>query len=66
MPVIVLLNKHGCAVARSDEGKALGSKTGEPLQLVRSKVDARRVDQMACENRLHHDAEQDGIDGPGV
>ncbi len=29
-PVIVLSNNDGCAVARSNEAKALGVKMGEP------------------------------------
>jgi DNA polymerase V len=29
-PVVVLSNNDGCAVARSDEAKALGIKMGQP------------------------------------
>ncbi|PXW65628.1 impB/mucB/samB family protein [Loktanella sp. PT4BL] len=41
--MIVLSNNDGCAVARSDEAKALGIKMVEPLHLVRDKVDAHGV-----------------------
>ena len=30
-PVIVLSNNDGCAIARSNEAKALGIKMGDPL-----------------------------------
>ena len=33
-PVIVLSNNDGCAVARSNEAKALGIKMGVPLLLI--------------------------------
>ena len=33
-PVIVLSNNDGCAVARSDEVKALGIKMGAPLHTI--------------------------------
>lgn len=39
VPVVVLSNNDGCAVARSDEAKALGIKMGEPLHLFRDKVE---------------------------
>ena len=38
VPVVVLSNNDGCAVARSYEAKALGIKMGEPLHLFRDKV----------------------------
>lgn len=38
VPVIVLSNNDGCAVARSNEAKALGIKMGEPLHLIKDKV----------------------------
>ena len=40
VPVIVLSNNDGCAVARSDEAKALGIKMGAPLHLIQDKVEA--------------------------
>jgi len=38
-PVIVLSNNDGCAVARSNEAKALGIKMGDPLFKIRSIVE---------------------------
>ncbi len=35
IPVIVLSNNDGCAVARSDEAKSLGIKMGEPIFKIR-------------------------------
>ena len=32
-PVVVLSNNDGCAIARSDEAKALGIKMGAPTRL---------------------------------
>jgi nucleotidyltransferase/DNA polymerase involved in DNA repair len=43
VPVILLSNNDGCAVARSDEAKALGIKMGEPLHLLRDKIAAHGV-----------------------
>ncbi len=37
--VIVLSNNDGCAVARSAEPKALGIKMGDPVHLIRDKID---------------------------
>jgi DNA polymerase V len=38
VPTIVASNNDGCAVARSDEAKALGIKMGDPLHLIRDKI----------------------------
>ncbi|WP_306566002.1 Y-family DNA polymerase [Aquabacterium sp.] len=35
MPVVVLSNNDGCAIARSNEAKALGIKMGEPMFKIR-------------------------------
>ncbi|MCP5276957.1 MAG: Y-family DNA polymerase [Thiobacillus sp.] len=40
LPVIVLSNNDGCAVARSDEAKALGVRMGAPWFQVRDLMDA--------------------------
>ena len=40
-PVIVLSNNDGCAVARSNEAKALGIKMGDPLFKIRDIVEKR-------------------------
>ena len=42
-PVIVLSNNDGCAVARSNEAKALGIKMGDPLFKIRDIVEKNGV-----------------------
>ena len=42
-PVIVLSNNDGCAVARSNEAKALGIKMGEPFFKIRDIVEKHHV-----------------------
>lgn len=42
-PVIVLSNNDGCAVARSNEAKALGIKMGDPLFKIKNIVDKHGV-----------------------
>ena len=39
-PVIVLSNNDGCAIARTDEAKALGIKTGDPSHKIRQWFEA--------------------------
>ena len=41
IPVIVLSNNDGCAVARSDEAKALGIKMGAPVFKMRDLMRGR-------------------------
>ena len=38
VPVIVLSNNDGCAIARSSEAKALGIRMGDPIDHLRDKV----------------------------
>lgn len=38
VPVIVLSNNDGCAIARSEESKALHIKMGDPLFLLRDTI----------------------------
>ena len=42
-PVIVLSNNDGCAVARSQEAKALGIKMGDPFFKIRDTVEKHGV-----------------------
>lgn len=42
-PVIVLSNNDGCAVARSNEAKALGIKMGDPLFKIKHLVQAHNI-----------------------
>ena len=55
VPVIVLSNNDGCAVARSDEAKALGIKMGEPLHLIRDKVTAHGIRVFSSNYTLYGD-----------
>ncbi|WP_448327721.1 Y-family DNA polymerase [Sulfitobacter sp. M13] len=55
VPVIVLSNNDGCAVARSDEAKALGIKMGEPLHLIRDKIEAHGVRVFSSNYTLYGD-----------
>ncbi|MGB3556649.1 MAG: Y-family DNA polymerase, partial [Jannaschia sp.] len=55
VPVIVLSNNDGCAVARSDEAKALGIKMGEPLHLIRDKVEAHGIRVFSSNYTLYGD-----------
>jgi len=55
VPVIVLSNNDGCAVARSDEAKALGIKMGEPLHLIRDKIKAHGVRVFSSNYTLYGD-----------
>lgn len=55
VPVIVLSNNDGCAVARSDEAKALGIKMGEPLHLLRDKIAAYGVRVFSSNYTLYGD-----------
>jgi DNA polymerase V len=55
VPVIVLSNNDGCAVARSDEAKALGIKMGEPLHLLHDKIKAHGVRVFSSNYTLYGD-----------
>lgn len=55
VPVIVLSNNDGCAVARSDEAKALGIKMGQPLHLIRDKVEAHGIRVFSSNYTLYGD-----------
>lgn len=45
LPVVVLSNNDGCAIARSDEAKAMGIKMGQPYYQFR---DLERVSNLVC------------------
>ncbi len=55
VPVIVLSNNDGCAVARSDEAKALGIKMGEPLHLLQDKIKVHGVRVFSSNYTLYGD-----------
>lgn len=54
-PVIVLSNNDGCAIARSEEAKALGIEMGAPLHFVRDIVDKHRVKVFSSNYTLYGD-----------
>lgn len=54
-PVIVLSNNDGCAVALSNEAKALGFKRGDPYFKIKDKADANGVFVFSGNHRLYED-----------
>ncbi len=55
VPVIVLSNNDGCAIARSDEAKALGIKMGQPLHHIRDKIETHGVRVFSSNYTLYGD-----------
>ena len=55
VPVIVLSNNDGCAIARSDEAKSLGIRMGAPLHLIRDKVAAHGIRVFSSNYTLYGD-----------
>ncbi len=55
VPVIVLSNNDGCAVARSNEAKALGIKMGDPLFKIMDIVEANDVQVFSSNYELYGD-----------
>ncbi len=54
-PVIVLSNNDGCAVARSNEAKALGIKMGDPYFKIRSIIERYNVSVFSSNFALYGD-----------
>lgn len=52
-PVIVLSNNDGCAVAMSNEAKALGIKRGDPLFKIRDIVNRYKVATLSGDHRYY-------------
>ena len=57
-PVIVLSNNDGCAIARSNEAKALGIKMGDPLFKIRDIVKKHNVAVFSGNTALYKDMSQ--------
>ena len=57
-PVIVLSSNDGCAIARSNEAKALGIKMGDPLFKIRDIVQKHRVAVFSGNMTLYGDMSQ--------
>ena len=57
-PVIVLSNNDGCAIARSNEAKALGIKMGDPLFKIKDIVERHQVAVFSGNMTLYGDMSQ--------
>jgi DNA polymerase V len=57
-PVIVLSNNDGCAVARSNEAKALGIKMGVPVFKITQLIDRHKVQVLSSNYALYADFSQ--------
>jgi DNA polymerase V len=55
LPVVVLSNNDGCAIARTPEAKALGVKMGDPWHLVRDRRELRGVEWLSSNYSLYGD-----------
>ncbi|MEJ5978866.1 Y-family DNA polymerase [Novosphingobium sp. PS1R-30] len=58
VPVIVLSNNDGCAIARSAEAKAQGVKTGDPIHLIQGKVKAHGIRVLSSNYALYGDMQR--------
>lgn len=54
-PVLVLSNNDGCAVARSNEAKALGVKMGDPVFKIRSLIERHDIAVFSSNYALYGD-----------
>ncbi len=57
-PIIVLSNNDGCAIARSNEAKALGIKMGDPFFKIKSIVEKHNVAVFSGNMALYGDMSQ--------
>lgn len=58
VPVIVLSNNDGCAIARSAEAKALGIKMGDPVHLIREKIKLHGIRVLSSNYALYGDMQR--------
>lgn len=58
VPTIVLSNNDGCAIARSAEAKALGIKMGDPIHLIRDKVERHGIAVRSSNYALYGDMQR--------
>jgi nucleotidyltransferase/DNA polymerase involved in DNA repair len=58
VPVIVLSNNDGCAIARSAEAKALGIKMGDPINHLRDKVREHGIRVLSSNYTLYGDMQR--------
>lgn len=55
LPVVVLSNNDGCAIARTPEAKAIGVKMGDVYHLIRSKPEMASVEWLSSNYALYGD-----------
>lgn len=65
IPVVVLSNNDGCAVARSEEAKALGIKMAQPLFQFRDKVRDHGIRVLSSNYTLYGDMSRRVVDAIG-
>ncbi len=65
IPVVVLSNNDGCAVARSEEAKVLGIKMAQPLFQFRDKVRDHGIRVMSSNYTLYGDMSRRVVDAIG-
>lgn len=65
LPVVVLSNNDGCAVARSEEAKVLGIKMAQPLFQFRDKVRDHGIRVMSSNYTLYGDMSRRVVDAVG-
>ncbi len=58
VPVIVLSNNDGCAIARSQEAKALGIRMGDPIHHLRDKVRDHGIRVLSSNYTLYGDMQR--------
>jgi len=58
VPVIVLSNNDGCAIARSAEAKAIGIKMGDPIHHLRDKVRQHGIQVRSSNYALYGDMQR--------
>ena len=58
VPGVVASNNDGCAIARSNEAKALGVKMGDPIHLIRKKLDRHGVIVRSSNYTLYGDMQR--------
>ena len=58
VPVVVASNNDGCAIARSQEAKVLGVKMGDPIHLIRDRLNKHRVVVRSSNYTLYGDMQR--------
>ena len=53
--VVVMSNNDGCAIARSNEAKALGIKMGQPMFELRNLINSNRLIAISANHLLYHE-----------